>query len=148
MGKKRIYYEFGDIDRSNNRITETLHVKGLGSTEKVRALIDTGAQRSLIDLKLASEIGAQLTGNINRVGGLEQDSEKYEVKIQISLTKKNNRYISASDAEIDLILTLWPGLNKRVGFPLLLGMDFWFGAEKKNLRFSLNLEWEVFKDKC
>jgi predicted aspartyl protease len=138
--KKKVFYEFGEIDKTNNRITEMLTVEGLEKSKKIEALIDTGAQRSLIDLKLASEIGIKLTGEINRVGGLESDSEKLEGKIRIELDNSNNRYMTVKDATVDLILTLWPNLNQRVGFPLLLGMDFWLAAEKRNMKFSLNLD--------
>ena len=138
--RKKILYEFGDVDKRNNRITEKVVVEGLGGSEKINALIDTGAQRSLIDLKLASKIGAKLTGNINRVGGLEQDSDKYEVEIGVLLSHRKDRFLNSENVKINLILTLWPNLNKRIGYPLLLGMDFWLNAEKKNLRFSLNLE--------
>ena len=114
--------------------------RSLEKSKKIEALIDTGAQRSLIDLKLASEIGIKLTGEINRVGGLESDSEKLEGKIRIELDNSNNRYMTVKDTTVDLVLTLWPNLNQRVGFPLLLGMDFWLAAEKRNMKFSLNLD--------
>ena len=140
LKRKKVFYEFGEIDKTNNRITEMLTVEGLEKSKKIEALIDTGAQRSLIDLKLASEIGIKLTGEINRVGGLESDSEKLEGKIRIELDNSNNRYMTVKDTTVDLVLTLWPNLNQRVGFPLLLGMDFWLAAEKRNMKFSLNLD--------
>ncbi|MHA1340805.1 MAG: hypothetical protein ACTSRZ_08015 [Promethearchaeota archaeon] len=135
----KIFYEFGEIDRQSKRVTETIIVKGLASSKKIKALIDTGAQRSLIDLQLAADVGAKLTGNINRVGGLERDVEQLETKIIIILNKKNNRY-NIEEKEIELVLTIWPNLIRRVSYPLLLGMDFWVAVEKHNFRFSINLD--------
>ncbi len=105
----------------------------------MEALVDTGAQRSLVDVFLANEIGIKLTGRKNNVGGLERDSQKLEAELEIFMGQRHNKQPRRGEMYFKLLLTIWEDLRDRVGFPLLLGMDFLLAAEQYGEKFTIEI---------
>lgn len=121
-------------------MTERVYVRGQRGGKFVEALVDTGAQRSLVDVSLASEIGLRLTGRSNNVGGLERDLQKLEAEIEIFLNRRpKKRFRHKGEMYFKFPLTIWEDLRLRVGYPLLLGMDFLLAAEKYGDRFTIEI---------
>jgi|SRR5271157_2476710 len=138
----RVFAVIGIVDKMNHRLTEPVFVKGQYGGKTVEALVDTGAQRSLIDVYLANEIGARLTGRANNVGGLEHDTRKLEAEVEIFTgNSTTHRRPKGKKGELyfKIPLTIWEDLKERVGFPLLLGMDFLLSAEKNGEQFTIEI---------
>ncbi len=142
MGKPasdRIFATIGIVDHANRRLTERVFVRGQRGGKTVEALVDTGAQRSLIDVSLANEIGIRLTGRRNNVGGLESDSQKLEAELEIFVGRAKKGRSHKKEMYFKIFLTIWEDLKSRVGFPLLLGMDFLLAAEKYGESFTIEI---------
>ncbi len=93
-----------------------------------------------MDVILAKEVGLRLTGRSNNVGGLESDAQKLEAEIEIFLGHKpKKRLLRKGEMYFNFHLTIWEDLRLRVGFPLLLGMDFLLAAEKYGEKFTIEI---------
>ncbi len=74
------------------------------------------------------------------MGGLESDTRKPEAEIEI-FTRRGSKKAHGKRGEMyfKIYLTIWDDLKSRVGFPLLLGMDFLLAAEKHGEQFTIEI---------
>lgn len=99
-------------------------VSGLKGSRKVKILLDTGAEDSMIELGTAATVGAELTGKNKKIYGVTSEDDKSyilatEAEVHIELIHNNesvNGHVRLSAVE---------GVSKMTGgCPILLGMDY------------------------
>ena len=106
----------------------------LGNPKAYKALLDTGAQVTMVSGKVVEEVGLIASGffPISGVTGDTITANKYKVRIDIPIIRETKNFAGdarkepvASGKDIDV--ALFPASFKPEAFDVLLGMDFLYG---------------------
>jgi hypothetical protein len=121
------------ITTEDDKILVDCEISGTLKTVKGQALIDTGAQESLLDLETAKEIKAIKTGRIRYVKGISGDIQKLqEAKIHVKLIQGDR------SAEGEFLASVFKDTKDVTGGNLLLlGMDF---SRERGKRIKIEIE--------
>ncbi len=104
----------------NGQILLAVSVGDGDSGKSYRALLDTGAQSTMISPKVVKEAGLKAIGyaNIVPVTGEPTRTPRYRIDLSIPITQGSATLLSGSELEVAQ-LPFQPG-----NFDILLGMDF------------------------
>lgn len=105
-----------------------------GNPKAYNALLDTGAQRTMVSGKVVEEVGLIASGffPISGVTGETITANKYKVRIDIPIIREARSLGGGARTEPvlsgkDLDVALFPDSFKPETFDVLLGMDFLYG---------------------
>ena len=108
--------------------------QGLENPKAYKALLDTGAQRTMVSGKVVEEVGLIASGffSISGVTGDTITADKYKVRIDIPIMREARSLGGGTRTEPvlsgkDIDVALFPDSFKPETFDVLLGMDFLYG---------------------
>ena len=108
--------------------------QGWENSKAYNALLDTGAQRTMVSGKVVEEVGLIASGffSISGVTGDTITADKYKVRIDIPITREATSLGGGTRTEHvlsgkDIDVAQFPDSFKPETFDVLLGMDFLYG---------------------